>query len=241
VIASTITTKTANTENRIQTVTYLKGPWMRRETAAQGDLADFMGESLEIHNRVTGEWFRVYADLEDYALDTVARPVCDAAAILDFRLLGRIKAGNQAHVRVLDECREILASETRPVQIELDAGNHGGSTIRFWVAGDTEALFGSGREMDVSCATLVDREAVSARLKQRWQKQFRLSDSDAALFAARMRGYPLLVESFAGPEEEPMTTTTITTDSVRTARLPDSLFRPPARFDQRNATAGETD
>jgi hypothetical protein len=240
-IASTIATQTANTENRIQTVTYLKGPWMRRETAAQGDLADFMGESLEIHNRVTGEWFRVYADLEDYAVDTVARPVCDVAAVLDFRLLGRIKAGNQGHVRVLDERRTMLASETRAVQIELDAGNHGGTTIRFWVAGDVEALFGSDQETDLFCAALVDREAVTARLQERWQKQFRLSETDAELFAAQMQGYPLLVESFAGPEENSMSTTTITTDSIRTVRLPDSLFRPPAHFDPRRTATGETD
>jgi hypothetical protein len=239
-IASTITTQTANTDNRIETVTYLKGPWMRRETSAKGDLADFMGESLEIHNRITGEWYRVYVDLEDYALDTVTHPICDVAAILDFRLLGRIKAGNEGHVRVLDERRLMLACETQAVQVDLEAGSHGGTTIRFWLAKDTDSLFGADQEQNLSCVATTDRQEVAAQLQARWQKQFRLSDDDAALFAAHMQGYPLLVESFAGPEEKPITTTMITTDSVRTTRLPDSLFAPPSRFQRRGATAGET-
>jgi hypothetical protein len=238
-IASTIATKTATTDDRIQTVTYLKGPWMRRETAAQGGLADFIGRSLEIHNRVTGAWYRVYADLDEYALDTVTEPVCAVAAVLDFRLLGRIKAGNRGRVRVLDERREMLGCETRAVQVELDAGEHGGTTIRFWVADDLETLFGARQESDLFCAALVDRAAVDARLQARWQKQFRLSAADAAVFAAQMQGYPLLVESFAGPEDNPITTTRITTDSIRTARLSDSLFSPPGQFDRRGAPAGE--
>jgi hypothetical protein len=214
---------------QILAATYIKGPWLRRESQGEGVLADLLGARIEITNRQSGETFRLYPDHRDFTVDTSAEPSCGAAHTLDWRMLGRVRPGTRARLHVPDTTRVIQGCEVSLLQVEVPAARGGTTILDIWVCPDYRALFGPGGGSELFCGDSTRRLTDHAGLAESLRRQFRLSAEDEEVLRQHLGGYPLRIESVSTLAAS-VSRTLIRLDGWSKDDLPDSLFRPPTGY-----------
>lgn len=231
----TVETTLGETVNRVRLVTYFKGEWRRRELHGEGLLKAYLGDYIELTNRITKTRVRIYPESEEYVIDTVPGLLCGPFSAIDLNLLGSIRSRVRGTVAVVDTTAVIQDCLTVPVDIIIPSRYGGDTHIRFWMCETYSEVFGTSAAKDLNCGSLdgPDLETYIQATMLLLQKQFRLKDADGALLKDRLNGYPMLVESYSQSGETIHSTTRILTDSLVSGSLPDSLFSPPLAYRRR--------
>lgn len=231
-IESTIEVRTPTTCDSLSAVTYLHGPWLRREVWGTGALSRIFGKSIQIVNRRTGAALTLYPEEKRYARDSLGPQVCRPEAIVDLRFLGSVQSHAAATVSRPDTNIQVLGARARAVQVNVRPGSsqREGTRIRIWTTTDYDVLFGPDYAADLFCGPEDSSAAGLGPLALSWQEQFRLTEADAGLMAKCLVGYPVKVESLYGPDSASFSSTTIQTTQVGLGDLSDSLFLPPPDF-----------
>lgn len=226
----------------VQSITYLKGPWLRREAAGEGRIVDILADKIIILNRDTGERLSLYVGKKVYRVDTLSPVFCGPEWVADMRMLGQSQSPTPANVSFPDTTLEVLGFPTNLVQIEIappGLPNRPGTLLRFWMSSDYAQVFGAKYRADLFCGDEgkggSDREDFAAA----WQKQFSLSPEATEAIRAKARGYPLKMEILSGNAGGVKTSTVIEVVSIDHAPLPDSLFMPPADYQPYEGKAEE--
>jgi hypothetical protein len=238
-IESTIEVRTPTSCDSLSAVTYLKGPWLRREVWGTGALSRIFGKSIQIIDRRTGAACTLYPDLKRYTRDSLGPEACRPEAIVDLRFLGSVQAHAAATVSRPDTNIRLLGALARAVQLNVRpvSAAREGTRIRIWTTTDYDVLFGPDYAADLFCGAEDSSAAALGSLVLSWQEQFRLTQDDAGQMAKGLVGYPVKLESLYGPDSALLSSTTIQTTQVGLGDLSDSLFLPPPDF---RDTAGDS-
>lgn len=231
-ISSQIEVKTATSCDSLSAITYLSGPWMRREVWGKGALSQMFGKTVQIVNRLTGASFTLYPDERCFSRDSLGPQVCAPEAVVDLRFLGSVQSRATVTVSLPDTMLELLGAAARPVQVDVRPRHPArqGTRIRIWAAADLERLFGPDYATDLLCGGGVSGAAGGTMLSEAWRTQFRLTDEDAARMAKGLVGYPVKIVSLYGPDSAPVSSTTIQATRIEQGALSDSLFAPPPGY-----------
>jgi len=231
-IESKIEVKTPTSRDSLSAITYLSGPWMRREVWGTGVLSQMFGKNVQVINRATGAGFTLYPDRQRFARDTSGPQVCRPEAVVDLRFLGSVQPNTKVKVSLPDTSIELEGVRARAVQLEVQPNSPARPTTRIlvWNATDLESLFGSAWADDLLCGHTDSALNLPGSLVAEWRNQFRLDDHGPARLAKGMVGYAIKIESLYGPDSALLSSTTIRTTQVTVGELSDSLFAPTPGF-----------
>lgn len=231
----TVETTLGDVVSQVRLVTYFKDEWRRRELHGEGLLKAYLGDYIELTNRTTKTRVRIYPESEEYVVDTVPNLLCGPFSAIDLNLLGSVRSRVRGKVAVVDTTAVIEDCLTVPVDI-IVASRYGGDThIRFWMCETYSEVFGTAVAKELNCGSSdgSDLETKIQAAVLLLQEQFRLRDKDAALLNGHLVGYPMRVESYSRSGETAHSSTSISTDSLVSGSLPDSLFSPPLGYRRR--------
>lgn len=217
----------------VESITYLKGAWLRREAAGEGRIASILADKIIILNRLTGERLSLYVDDKVYRVDTLPDVNCGPEWIADMRMLGQSASPIPATVTFPDSSIEVLGHSAQLVQIAIAPTNAPGGSrtlLRFWMTSDYAEVFGADYRKDLFCDDADEGVTNRDDFAAAWGRQFSLSREAVDSIREHVEGYPLKMEILGGQTGGVKTSTVITTVKIDQSDLPDSLFAPPSDY-----------